>query len=381
MPGGPPYDPSYALVWNHQTIPYIIAYNISADDGFISAYSAPGSNPGSPTGTCEFTVTGNAAVWAHQSSVGGETQVGAIAFSVSGWGSTYSLPSTKAQGGVARCAVSWNNDYVAFTNSSSPYITVYEWSDSTGYGSKISDPATLPLANSSYVAFTHADDAIGITQQGSFANPVGDIWAFDNGFGSRFTRPATWDANPDRGAGIDFVLGDYAFMIGFNDGGLSSQWNWAYNWDSSTGYGSAYSAPTPGGETPSNHGWGNDYAGNGDSVAFAGSDGGDKSVFAYAWSDSVAGWGSRYSLPVGSSVAGNVWSLEYSIPDDLIAVAANATDQGGGVVMASMRMWPFDSTTGFGTRHATPGGDVTAPPSTIFNTGTVFQCSFNGRYN
>lgn len=375
------YEASYALIWNHQAIPYIMAYNISAASGFIGAYSAMAGGPGSPTVATEFAESGAAAFWAHATAVAGETQPGAIAFGPLGWGSDYSAPAVKIQGNAARCASVITNNYVAFTNSGSPYITVYEWDDVTGFGSKLADPATLPLPNSSYVAFTEAEDAIAITQQGSFANPVGDAWAFSSGFGARFTRPATWTANPDRGAGVDFVPDDYALIVGFNDGGIGGQWNFAYHWDSASGFGSQYSNPTPGGETPSNHGWGNDYAGNGESLAFAGSDGGDKSVFAYAWSDSVAGWGSRYALPVGATVAGNVWSCEYSIPDDLIAVAANATDQGGGVISASLRMWPFDSTTGFGTRFATPGGDVTPPPSTPFNTGTVVQCSFNGHYN
>lgn len=47
--------------------------------------------------------------------------------------------------------------YIAVAHVNSPYISVYPWSSSTGFGTKYSDPSTLPTGRVNGVAFFFLD--------------------------------------------------------------------------------------------------------------------------------------------------------------------------------------------------------------------------------
>lgn len=62
---------------------------------------------------------------------------------ITGFGSKFSNPSTLPPGPSYTVAVSKTNDLVAVSSTTSPYVAVYPWNDSTGFGVKYSDPAAV----------------------------------------------------------------------------------------------------------------------------------------------------------------------------------------------------------------------------------------------
>jgi hypothetical protein len=191
----------------HATSPYITAYQWN--NGFSSKYSNPGTpvSTSGPTGqSIVVTAAGTTVIlgtsssqnaevvyynaWDFVSGVGfGSKQSGmptqpggtpgeditevslkpdetAIAASTNGkspyvftyaynngFGTRYSDPTTLPAGAGQSVAFDPNGQYLAVAHSSSPYITVYPWSTNTGYGTKISNPTTLPTGNGNGIAW------------------------------------------------------------------------------------------------------------------------------------------------------------------------------------------------------------------------------------
>jgi sugar lactone lactonase YvrE len=75
----------------------------------------------------------------------------------------------------------------------SPYIWVYPWSPSTGFGTKVSNPATS-LAGANAVAFSPDGDAIAVAEGGAGDRIAAYAWS-SSGFGARYSAPGTLPAN------------------------------------------------------------------------------------------------------------------------------------------------------------------------------------------
>jgi hypothetical protein len=60
-----------------------------------------------------------------------------------GFGTKYSNPGTLSTANVDCVNVAQSAAYVATVSDASPGVLVYNWS-SSGFGSKVADPATLP---------------------------------------------------------------------------------------------------------------------------------------------------------------------------------------------------------------------------------------------
>jgi hypothetical protein len=72
---------------------------------------------------------------------------------------------------------------------SSPYISAYPWSGS-GFGTKYTDPATLPTGNGLGVAFSPDGTALAVSHQSSpyvTAYP----WSGATGFGTKYANPSS----------------------------------------------------------------------------------------------------------------------------------------------------------------------------------------------
>jgi len=82
-------------------------------------------------------------------------------WSIAGFGSKFSNPSTLPTGQGLSVAFSPSGDAVAVGHSNSPYVSVYAWLAS-GFGTKFSNPATLPTGAGSGVAFSPSGDAISV---------------------------------------------------------------------------------------------------------------------------------------------------------------------------------------------------------------------------
>ena len=67
---------------------------------------------------------------------------------------------------------------------------MYPWTNGSGFGTKYTNPATLPTGNGSGVAFSPAGKDIAISHAGSpfiTAYP----WANGSGFGTKYANPNT----------------------------------------------------------------------------------------------------------------------------------------------------------------------------------------------
>lgn len=87
------------------------------------------------------------------------------------------------------------------TSVSSPYVHAYPWSAS-GFGTKFTDPATLPVGDGDDVKFSIDGSEVMVTHNSS---PYITAYAWSSGgFGAKFSNPGTLPGGS--GAGVDFVL-------------------------------------------------------------------------------------------------------------------------------------------------------------------------------
>ena len=82
---------------------------------------------------------------------------------------------------------------IAVVFQSTPYISVYPWD--SGFGTKYSDPSTLPTATSvgRGVAFTPdgADIAVTHWDDSSYWLPSISVYRWSSGFGTKYSNPST----------------------------------------------------------------------------------------------------------------------------------------------------------------------------------------------
>jgi hypothetical protein len=112
-------------------------------------------------------------------------------FDQSQFGTKYSNPSTLPAGngnGVAFRQTSGNAGQIAVAHDTSPRISVYAWN--AGFGTKYSDPATLPTGSSESAAFNSNGSCIAV---GHATSPYISVYPWDTstGFGTKFFNPST----------------------------------------------------------------------------------------------------------------------------------------------------------------------------------------------
>jgi len=90
--------------------------------------------------------------------------------------------------------------FIAVAHLDSPYITAYPWS-SSGFGTKFSNPSTLPTGTGYDVAFSPFGDAVAVGQ--SNAPSIAAYPWSSSGFGTKFANPGTLPAGS--GLGVAFT--------------------------------------------------------------------------------------------------------------------------------------------------------------------------------
>ena len=83
-----------------------------------------------------------------------------------------------------------------------PFVTAYPWSGS-GFGTKYTNPATLPVQTGNGVAFNYIGDTIAVVHQDSpyvSAYP----WSTGSGFGTKYANPVTLPTGA--GNGVAFTV-------------------------------------------------------------------------------------------------------------------------------------------------------------------------------
>ena len=86
---------------------------------------------------------------------------------------------------------------IAVSHSTSPFVSAYPWS--AGFGTKYSNPATLPTGTGYGVAFSPSGNDIAVVHSTS---PFVSAYPWSAGFGTKYSDPATLPANA--GYGVAF---------------------------------------------------------------------------------------------------------------------------------------------------------------------------------
>jgi hypothetical protein len=193
LPGGVPYEVKFHPNGNTLFVGTSAASNQASayqwsSSGFGTRFTSPtvwGTNNRinrisfNPSGSVVGTLAVNAPI------------LGANAWSdTTGWGTRYTNPTTMP-GGIDG-GLSWDPDGDAIVVSfySSPYLRAYNWSDSTGFGTAISIPTVNPVNSNSYASsFLSDGSAIAI---GSISTPFVRTYSWSaSGFGTQFANPST----------------------------------------------------------------------------------------------------------------------------------------------------------------------------------------------
>jgi len=172
----------YVFMSNY-TSPYVTAYPWVAGTGFGTKVSDPGSilNPGVARGIAYF--NGDVLVSSYGS-------IRTYSWSGSAWGSLYAAPATPPSGNTCRgVAFASNGAACAVATDATPYIYAYDYTIGTGFGSKYSNPGTLPAGVGYGVKFSGSSDiSVGHATSPYISNYP---WTTVSGFGSKYANPGT----------------------------------------------------------------------------------------------------------------------------------------------------------------------------------------------
>jgi len=156
----------------------------------------------------------------------------------SGFGTKYANgPALNSSALATGVTLNGDNTQVAFSQQSSPVISLFPWSSSAGFGTKYANPASLPPFgnNPETISFNPVTNDVAI---GSTAFPL--IAAYpvtSSGFGTRYANPST--SVGGTAFGVRFSPSGSEIAVGNNSTPASLK---VYQW--SSGFGSLYSSPT-----------------------------------------------------------------------------------------------------------------------------------------
>jgi hypothetical protein len=284
---------------------------------------------------------------------------------------------------------------VAVAHDTTPFVTSYPWSVTSGFGTKLADPASLAAGNAKSIAFTTGAVAVAVTN-----NPTVAAWPWTSaGFGTKYADPAAATGltilnnagiaySPDATqivvgsavtTGSDRLLGynwsssgfgtkltnpaippagvvsDLKFSIAGDyliSSHLGEPYTTSYNW-SSSGFGTKLADPA---QLPAGNGQGVAFSVAGDAVAIANNASSANQVFTlYPWTSS--GYGTRYRA---AAVSGSTAGRSVDFHPITSAIAGGASNSTGGA--ATLMAWPWSTSTGFGTIYASP---ATPPDGTV----------------
>ena len=159
--------------------------------------------------------------------------VSAYPWSGAGFGTKCSDPATLPANNGWGIAFSPSGDAIAVAHDTTPFVSAYPWSGA-GFGTKFSDPATLPTGTGYSVAFSPSGDAIAVAHD---TTPFVSAYPWSGaGFGTKFTNPATLPTGTGRG--IAFSPAGDAIAVAH----VASPYVSAYPW-SGAGFGTKFSDP------------------------------------------------------------------------------------------------------------------------------------------
>lgn len=273
-------DGAYAAMGGEST-PYFSVYQWSNSSGFGTRSTNPATLPTGATFSIRFTPSGASLL------IAGNTSpfMTAYPFSAGTIGTKYadpsSLPVAVTRMSVTEGATSGTTD-AAVKIASSPFAYVYPFTDGTGWGTRYSNPGTLPNTGAGDgLSFSRSGAALGLTAAANSTTIYS--WTPGTGWGTRYTMPGT-------------IIRTYAINFSNTEvfmSGDATPFAVAYPWDDSTGIGTVYSNPASLPATDSYFHINPNAAGNLVAVG-----GGSVSPYMYVYNFTPgSGWGTRLSNP------------------------------------------------------------------------------------
>lgn len=277
-----------------------------------------------------------------------------------GFGAKYANPSTLLSLGVLDIAATPTKDAIILSLGGSPYYAAYRYSPGTGFGTKYANVSVLPLdaSQSASVTVHPNNNAVVFGNQpntGVNAQIHAYQWSSSTGFGTKYSNPSSF--RTENVLGVDFSPSGDDIALGYA-GGISSANVEAYEWNSSTGFGTRRTTSTLVGSVYNVrfHPSGNAVIGSSTGQIFTG--GSVQNVtpgFAFAYS-SGSGYGSQYTSPT-------------SFPQ-LFSRTISVSNSGSDVVFGldnspNLIAYPFSASTGFGAKYANPSTGLPGSTSVV----------------
>jgi hypothetical protein len=283
--------------------------------------------------------------------------------SSAGFGVRYSNPATLPPGMVNKIVVTPTKDAILLAVDSSPFCVAYQYLAGTGFGTRYSNPSTLPAdASQCFDISIHPNNNAVLLGNQPFAGTGSQIhayqWNSTTGFGTKYSNPSSFPTGNVSGVSFSPGGNDIAYS---NGGAIGARAIDAYAWNSSTGFGTKYTNGTlnASGKACRFHTSGNAVLQTNSGNTFSGSVIAISAFQAYRYT-SGTGFGTLYSTP-GGAPTGNL-SRD-------VAISPNGADVVFGYDLSPyIYCYPFNTSTGFGTKYADP---------TTLPTGIGFSVNFS----
>jgi len=266
--------------------PYVEAFDYG-DLGIVGSPANPSFDPQSAVKHIETNSDGSIVFCGFDSSPG----LAAYQVSSSGFGARAADPVGSVHGDMRGIAVSPNDDWIiTLSDDYSPYIHLFPWGNSTGFGTRFSGPPgwsrTSPDRFEAVAAHPDGDTATAFLAEYSASPSEYELWTWPVNASTGWGPLVQSLASPHgRLRGLAFSPdGNYIILMDYD-----SPWLHVYNFSKSTGIGSYVGAPaeSPGDDVT-------DVAWNADGTVIFCSTLSSPYVCAYDWD---AGFGDKYDEP------------------------------------------------------------------------------------
>jgi hypothetical protein len=317
--------------------PNIVAYKFLPTEGFATKYTDVSTSvTGSPKNIIGDATNG--LVFTANQTTAPNENISAYQFSNAGWGTKYSSNIGNTVGNANAVSYSSTSNLIAFSGSTSPYISVYPFTYASGFGTRYANPSS---------AITSFTAGCGLSANGNELVVATDdppyVYAYQlsaGAVGTKYANPATASTGSSRS--FRFNSNKTVLVLGLINTVA------AYNWTTGVGFGTKYTAPgtiTVGQVLSSTFNSSNN-------VLFLG--GNTPGAQAYAWS---SGFGSKYTDP-SITYAGFVSSLSINPTENSIYIANNTS--------VGNSAYGWSNSTGFGTKYVAPSSDSLISQSAAF---------------
>lgn len=265
-----------------------------------------------------------------------------------GFGSKYSNPGTlPAGGGKNGLTYNRSRSAVAVGFAGSPWVNVYPWNRNSGWGSKYSDPNTLPdisTSNTNGLSFSNDEKALCVAANNNSPYVWAYPWSNSTGWGAKFANPGTLPPSDIRNC----VFHPYSQHILLTGGTAPRAGIWNFN--TGTGWGTKLTAPATLPASVANQAaWGP----TGEYVAMAL----DSSPYLYAYPFTPSGgWGTKYTDPTSALPSQYGAGCAFNSIGSVVFVSGNLSN----ATQPQISAFRFTKASGFGTKFANPSTITTS---------------------